>query len=431
MRILLFIIFITSVCLKADQLNVDVSARSAILMNAETGRILFEKNKDISAFPASVTKIATLFYALEKKQHSLNASIIPSDMALKVMSAAMKKNKEYTIAPFYLEPDGTHMGIRRGETFTFETLLYGLMIASANDAANIIAEYVSESIPGFILELNEFVKKLGCQNTQFCNPHGLYHPCHITTAHDLAIILQFALKNSHFCKFASASQFTRPKTSIQPETTIYQRNKLFKKGKFFYPRTIAAKTGYVSHAGYTLAAAAKEEDRTLIAVVLGCPDDHSRYSDVIKLFDTAFNEMKVTHRLFDAHENLFTLSIKGAKNLLQAVLKEDFIIDYYPSERPEFKAELKWKQVHLPIVKGEIVGEIQLITKENRCYESRAVYATCDVQKTVWTKCKEIFFSLSSLLLKKKWLLFVLGVVIVISSLVLKKKIELNKGVKR
>ena len=210
------------------QLHVEVSARSAILMNAETGAILYEKDSHIPRYPASTTKIATALYGLEKKPQ-LEQMVSVSADALRIKPV---KDKE-GVPSYWDEVDGTKMGLVRGEILSLEALFYGLMRMSGNDASNVIAEHLSSSIPAFISEMNSYVYDLGCKNTRFCNPHGLHHDDHFTTAYDMCLITQRALQIPKFRELVSRGFYEKPQTNKQPKTEIQPRNALLKGGSTF------------------------------------------------------------------------------------------------------------------------------------------------------------------------------------------------------
>src|SRR5580700_845367 len=247
-------------------LKVEVSAKGAILMNTETGKILWEKNAKEQFYPASTTKIITALYALEKKAAALDEFVLASYDAVAVVHPNIRRASLGGHPPYRLEFGGSHMGIKAGEILPLRALIYGLMLASGNDAANVIAEYVSRDIPTFIEELNRFVRGKGCLNTTLYAPHGLSHPKHRTTAYDLAIVAREALKNPFFREVVKTAQYSRPQTNKQGESILYQHNALVKPGRFYYQKAIGIKTGYTLGSGYTLVAAAEDERRKLIAV---------------------------------------------------------------------------------------------------------------------------------------------------------------------
>ena len=245
-------------------------------------------------YPASVTKVATALVALKHKKNELNTSVLIPKDAVVSTTAEAKKRSNYTLPSYWLEPDSTHMGLRAGEEISLLDLLYGLMLVSANDAANAISIHVGGTVPNFMLNVNAYLKEIGCRNTQFTNPHGMFDPKHQTTAYDLAVMTREALKDPTFCKIVATVQHPRPKTAKQPEGSILsQSNKLLRNGKNYYPKAIGVKTGYLSISGHTYVSAAKQEGRTLIAVLLKTKERSDMFADAIKLFDTAFKQPQV------------------------------------------------------------------------------------------------------------------------------------------
>ena len=365
----------------AEPLNVKVSAKSAILINADTGAVLYEKKADEESYPASLTKIATCLYAVKKNQQGVNAKVSAPPHLLRRMSKTVKLAHSYKDPAYLLEPDGTHYMIKYGEELYFKDLLYGLMLASGNDAANYLAHFVGGSVPKFVKGMNDYLKEIGCTHTRFENPHGLHHPKHYSTARDLALMTGEALKEDLIRQIVSTKEHMRQETNLQTAKVIHNRNQLIQPGKFFYPQAIGMKTGYHSDAGYTYAGAAKNDGRTLIAVVLGCADSHQCFRDVIRLFDAAFDQEKEERLLFKGEENTFTRKVKYGKNPLKATLTEDVILSYYPAEEPSITIELEWNQQPLPIEKGNFVGSINILDKRGNVLKAAPLVATERVEE--------------------------------------------------
>ncbi len=358
----IFVFFALVFCLApypafCQKLKAQISAPYAVLMNAETGQILYEKNPHTPRFPASTTKIATAWFALSKKT-GLEEVYVASQEALGCVSAEVRRSKH----PSYrLEHGGSHMGLKGGEKLSYRDLLYGLMLSSGNDAANVIAEFVSGTVPAFMKELNAFLKENGCHETHFSNPHGLHAQDHVTSAHDLAVMARHAMKNPVLREIVKAQSYVKEATNKQEKTTLVQHNALLKSGgAHYYAKATGIKTGYTLAAGPNLVASAKDPNRSLIAVVLNCASAHERFRDATLLFEAAFNEARVRRTLFARGFDLFSLKVKGAKAPLEASLQEDVHYEYYPSEEPAFKAELKWHLLELPIQKGQHVGDIEI-----------------------------------------------------------------------
>ena len=380
----------------ASPLRVDVSAKGAILMNTETGAVLWEKNGHTPLYPASTTKLITALYALEKKGNALDEMVTASHEAVAAVHPHVRRASNGNHPPYRLEFGGTHMGIKTGEMLSLRTLFYGLMLTSGNDAANVIAQYVSGSISSFMEELNRFVREKGCLNTILRTPHGLPDPEHKTTAYDLGILAKEALKYSFFREVVKTTQCIRPQTNKQPQSTLYQHNALVKPGRFYYPKAMGIKTGYTLSGGYTLVAAAEDEQRKLIAVILGCEKIEDRYKDAIALFEAGFNEKKVSRTLFSKGFDLFTYPIEGGKAPLQGYLSQDIVLEYFPSEEPAFKTSVLWQVPPLPIHAGQKIAEMQIFSFENRLLSSAPLFAVRSVEPTLhyqvlcsWRKLKK------------------------------------------
>ncbi len=384
MKFLLYALCLIIHVLNAEKLRIDVSAPNAILMNADTGAILFEKSAHAACFPASITKVFTAYYALEKKGAYLDQPVIATENAIGAMPEKVRMANPFKYPPYRLEFGGSHMGIKAGEILSLRTLLYGLMLSSGNDAANVIAEYISGTVEKFMEELNTFLASKGIKSTKLYNPHGLPYPGHMTTAYEMAKISSLALKNPVFREIVKTIRYTRPQTNKQPETVLVQTNKLLKPGASFYPKAIGIKTGYSTEAGYTLVAAAQQEGRTLIAVLLNCQDLYQRYRDTIALFEAAFTQVPTSRVLFNKQYDHFSKHVKGGKAPLEAVLGEDLKITYYPAEEPHFSSLLHWHNVKMPILKNQVVGEIRLIDEKNITFLSAPLYAARDVPPTAW-----------------------------------------------
>jgi serine-type D-Ala-D-Ala carboxypeptidase (penicillin-binding protein 5/6) len=372
--------FLWSGLLAAEKLSVAVESEAAILINAENGTILFEKNAYAPTYPASITKIATAIYALEEKENQLSAIVVAEQESIASISPEAKKRSKYSTPSFWIEQASTHMGIKKGEEFTLKDLLGGVMVVSANDASNVVAQYVGGTIPNFMVGLNKYLKDLGCKSTNFTNPHGLHHPQHQTTPYDMALITREAMKNPVFRELAAAPRFIRPKTNKQEPVVILQKNRLLRTGKYYYPKAIGVKNGYTSIARHTLVAAAKHEDRELIAVLMKCDEVGDIYSDAINLFNAAFNQAKVRKILLKAGPQKFTYAIEGAQKPIETYSKESLSYDYYPAEEPSVKCYLQWLSLKLPIAKDQPVGELQLKTTQGNIIQKISLYAQEDAQ---------------------------------------------------
>lgn len=356
-------------------IQVEIDSPSAILINAESGAVLFEKNAHSRRFPASITKVATALFALEKKLDQLDTVIKADAESLAIAPAHQKISNAPNCPPYRLEWDGTHMGLKVGEELTLKVLLYGLMLSSGNDASNVIARFVSGSIPQFMQEMDAYFKANGIFNTSFNNPHGLHHPDHFTTAYDMAMISRLAIRHQVFREVVGTIRYPRPQTNKQPANHLVQHNHLIREGKFHYPHAFGIKTGYHSISGSTIVAAAEKDGRCLIAVILGAQDRSQRYREVIKLFEAGFAEKKSRRTLFAKEQDRYNFISQQLKKAIPVALKEDIYIDYYPSEEPKLNASIRWKENNGKILLGDILGDLEVKAADGRVVAKGNLFA--------------------------------------------------------
>ncbi|MDR3590037.1 MAG: D-alanyl-D-alanine carboxypeptidase [Negativicutes bacterium] len=242
-----------------------IGAEAAVVMVANTRRVLFGQNPNSIMYPASTTKMMTLLLALERG--NLDSVVTVSSHA-----AACEESS---------------LGLRPGDQITLRELLFGMMIVSGNDAAEAVAEHIAGSVPAFVKLMNDRVDKLGLKNTHFSNPHGLPDPTnHYSTAYDLAQIAATGMQNPMFAKIVSTADYTVRFINRGP-MQVSTTNKLLRS----YPGANGIKTGYTEAAGDCLVAGAKRQDIQLIAVVL---NDDDRWTDVPKLLDYGFQRSGFT-----------------------------------------------------------------------------------------------------------------------------------------
>ncbi len=387
----------------SGSLAISVSAQSAILMNADTGAILYEKNARELNYPASTTKIATAAYVLKERGEKLNILIAAEHDCIASISPEQKIRSNYTLPSHWLETGSTHIGIKRGEKLSVLDLLYGMMLASANDAANVLAQFIGGTVPDFMGDLNAYLKEIGCENTHFRNPNGLHHPKHFTTAYDMALITKEGLKDPLFRKIISSVRHTRPKTNKQDPTTIIQSNRLLRKGKYYYQPAIGVKTGYTSLASHTFVGAAKQGDRTLIAVLLKCKEREDIFNDTMKMFKAAFSEKKNQKHLFRKGLQKFAMRVEGASKPVKTYMREDISLHYYPSEVQKIKCQIAWEPINLPVKKHQRVGQLSVVASGGETLKMAPLYAAEDVNQSWLSWIRE---------LHTFWKVLIIGVVI-------------------
>lgn len=274
-------------------------AESALIMDEETGEILFSKNADALMYPASTTKIMTLMLALE------------SNISLDQMITIPKEADTV--------PEGSStIPVRSGEEMSFRDLLYGLMLRSGNDGAIAIAVLVSGSMESFAARMNQRAQELGCLDTYFVNSHGYHDPNHYTTAADLARMTREAMKNETFRTICAAREYTMAATSRRGKLVIQSKLELLDPdSKFYYEHAIGIKTGYHSQAGQCVVAAAEMGGRAIISVVLRSTvyDNTFKWHDAQRMLDYGFTRFDIynTKDLFSmAGDGISAIQVENA-----------------------------------------------------------------------------------------------------------------------
>lgn len=300
-----------------------LSAASAVLMDADSGRVLYGKNADERRLIASTTKLMTALTALESG-HSLDEVV--------------------TVLPEWTGIEGSSLYLRPGEEITLEALLYGLLLRSGNDAAQAVAGYCGGDVESFVARMNETAQRLGMTDTSFANPSGLDHPDHYSTARDMAVLAQACLEHETLSKMVSTTSIT------VGSRILTNHNKLLSR----YEGCIGLKTGYTEKAGRTLVSAARREGMTLICVTLNAPDD---WRDHAALFDYGFARYE-RRCLIAQGEQVCLVPVKGsllsmtpvrACGELWAALAEE--------EEPE-RALFVQEELTAPLNKKDSTGEI-------------------------------------------------------------------------
>lgn len=250
----------------------NVNSESAIIMEASTGAILYEKNIHKKQYPASITKIMTTLLAIEKC--SMDEIV------------TFSKN-----AVFGIERNSSHIARDVGEQLTMEQCLYAIMLESANEVSAAVAEHIGDSNEGFATIMNNKAKDLGCKNTHFNNPHGLPDENHYTTAYDMALIAKAAISNNTFKTIVGTKKYTLPKTNKNDECYYLNNHHKMLQQALHYDGCEGGKTGYTTVAGATLVTFAKRGNLELICVVMKASGTQ-HYEDTKLLFDYAFNNFE-------------------------------------------------------------------------------------------------------------------------------------------
>ncbi|WP_153464190.1 D-alanyl-D-alanine carboxypeptidase family protein [Sediminibacillus terrae] len=246
-----------------------ISSESAIVLEKNTGEIIYEKNAERRMYPASLTKIATAIYAIEN-----------GDL-----------DERVTVSKKASETAGSSVYIQEGDQIKLRQLVQGLLINSGNDAGVAIAEHLSDNVAQFTADLNIYLEnKVGVKNTTFYNPHGLFNRLHMTTAKDLARITQYAMKNDQFNTIFGTKRLVWKSESWN--TTLYTHHKLMRENP--YKGITGGKTGYINQAGFTLATSATRGQTSLIVITLKTVNQNQAYEDTEKLLDYGFNNFQTS-----------------------------------------------------------------------------------------------------------------------------------------
>ena len=251
-----------------------LSGSSAILIEADSGEVIFEKNADARIYPASTTKILTAYLGL-----------LFNDPERRVVVSASAMD---------IPEDSSTIPLSYGEELRFEDVIYATMLKSGNEGANVIAETVSGSIPAFVDLMNLAAENLGCTATHFVNAHGYHDEGHYSTARDMATIARYAMQDATFRDVVNRAAYTMPEDNIYKERTLTTNNRFMNNtadnAETYYPEGVGIKTGNTSAAGYCYVGAATRNGVTLISCVYHARSDVARYTDTIKLMEYGFTQ---------------------------------------------------------------------------------------------------------------------------------------------
>ena len=348
-----------------EKMKLAEMSQSAILMEQDSGSVLFEKNSHEKLPPASMTKIMTLILimeAIDKGKISWNDKIRVSDYAASMGGSQI-----------FLEP---------GEEMRVEDMVKGIAIGSANDASVAMAEHIAGTAESFVNMMNSKAKKLGLNDTFFKNPTGLPAAGHYTSAHDMAIMGKELLKHEEVTKFTGLYEdYLREETD--KKFWLVNTNRLVK----FYPGVDGLKTGFTNEAKYCLTATANKNGMRVIAVVMGAPSPKDRNAQITSMLDYAFTQFS-TKKLYDRHEIVKEVKVqKAEKSKLPVVTSENISLLLKKGETAKkVKTEVNVdKDLKLPVKKGQQIGFLKIYSGNKLITES-PVLASETVKKASWWK---------------------------------------------
>lgn len=333
----LFLCLVLPLWCKAAELA--PNAKSAILIEASTGKVLYEKNADAALAPASMTKIMTLLLTMEAIE---NGNIKLDDM-VRVSENAAKMG-------------GSQVFLSANDEYKLEEIIKAVCIASGNDAAVVLAESIGGSVENFVDMMNKKAKSLGLTATNFVNPYGLDADGHLTSARDMAIMAKELVKHELILKYSSIYEeyLNKPDGS---SIWMVNTNKLVR----FFSGVDGLKTGYTGKAGYCLTSTGKWNGMRLISVVMGEENQDNRTDDTVSMLNYGKTAYKL-NTILKSNDSLGEIDVELGKKLKEeiVIMKDATDLIKISDEMPKYTYKIKTNSVTAPVKKGEKVGEIEI-----------------------------------------------------------------------
>lgn len=342
-------------------LDLASNAKSGIIMEPTTNKIIFEKNSHEHLEPASMTKMMTLLLTFEAID---NGKISLDDMVHISKTAASM--------------GGSQMFLEENSNIRLEEIIKGVSIASANDGAVALAEYIGGSVENFVSMMNQKVADLGLTDTHFANPHGLHADNHYSSAYDMAIIATNLISHEKILHYTSIYEdyFNKPDGS---RTWLVNTNKLTR----YYEGVDGLKTGYTKEAGYCLTSTAKKNNIRYITVVMGEPTSDLRSSETINMLNYAFNSFKL-NTIISKTQGLGTVYIDKSKEKMAKIVTKKDITELISKEKdsPNYTYNLKVDKLNAPIKAGTKVGTVEILDNEGLIVREEEVTIESDITKS-------------------------------------------------
>lgn len=337
--LLLGILMMFPWCVKASNLNLAENAKSAILIDASTGNIIYEKNAHEKLAPASMTKMMSMLLIMEA-----------------IDRGELKWNQMITASENASSMGGSQILLETGEKMSVKDLFKGIAVASGNDAVVALSEAIAGTEDEFVKRMNQRAKELGLQDTNFKNPHGLDTANHYSSAYDMSLIAKELVKHEKVLEFTSIYE-DYLREGQKNKVWLVNTNKLVR----FYDGLDGLKTGYTKEAGYCLTSTAKRGDTRFITVVMGEPDTKTRNSETTSMLDYAFSQYE-SEKIFSKDNAVGTVRVDlGKTETVKLFPMEDVSVLNKKSEnKKNANYELKVNHLSAPIKKGEKVGELIL-----------------------------------------------------------------------
>ena len=371
---MIFITIIMSNCIfvyAANDLNVD--AKASLIIEENSGKVIYDDNSNIQNYPASVTKILTAILTLENCE--LTDKVTVSKNAISNIPSG------YVIAPLFV-----------GEQMSVEDLLYALMLKSANDAAYVLAEHVGGTVEGFSEMMNKKAEELGCKNSHFVNPNGIHNSNHYTTAYDMYLIARYAMKNEEFVKIVSTYQHALSATNkySKNDRIMKNTNAFVNPSSRYYDENVKGiKTGTTLQAGNCLITSTSKNGFVVITVILGAKTSESKFSETKKMMNYAFDNYEFTqiHKKGDVIKNIEVEKATKETKSLNLVISDDIkAINNIKIKAEKIEPEISLNdEIIAPISKGQELGTIKY-TVDGLEYNAKLLAENDVIKKTYYVE---------------------------------------------
>lgn len=353
--------------------DVDTVSQAVYLENLNTGAVVFEKDAAQRMYPASTTKIMTYTIVAENVADFDNTMV---EIREDVLTG--------------LDPESTVMGLSDhiGEEVSVRDLLYGLMLPSGNDAALVLADYVGGGISGFVEKMNAKAAALGCADTHFANPHGLYDPDHYTTARDMAVIAKNAMNLNSFMEISNTVSYT-PAGFETLHNTNYMIDPNAEGGAYYYPYTKGIKTGYLDEAGKCLVTTAENESFSYLCICLGAAysfDEDVNYAmkDTANLYSWAFDNLG-TQTVYGPSDIVTSVPVKYVMgNITVDAIPESEVLALLPNDYDKDLVVVDIDcvdEVEAPVAKGDVLGKVS-VRYDDMDLGSTDIVAAADIERS-------------------------------------------------
>lgn len=356
---LFLLLFLIPFVVKGEELNLAENAKSAILIEASTGEILYQKNANERLAPASMTKIMSLILIMEN-----------------IENGNLKWNDIVVVSKNASSMGGSQIFLEANEMMTVEDLVKGICIASGNDATVALAEKIAGTEKAFVKLMNDKAKSLGLKNTNFVNATGLDAEGHYSTANDMSVMARELVKHEKILEFSSIYEDYLRKNTAK-SFWLVNTNKLVK----FYSYIDGLKTGFTDDAGYCLTATGKKNNMRLISVVMGEASIDNRSTDTLAMLDYGFNMYNID-TVVSKDKELGNVSVNlGDKEKVSIISVNDItILNNSQKEKRNITYEMDVNNISAPVKKGDIVGEIK-VYEDGRYLYSEDITVVEDIEK--------------------------------------------------